>query len=401
MAATPAAEIGHYATDLDPFTRENLLDPYPVYRQLRDIGPLAYMTKHQMWIATRFDEVKRILREPENFSSAGGIGMNPILNEAWQGLLPTLDRPDHTPQRKIYDDVLRPAEVGQYADTMQRQAEHFVEAMIAKRDIDGVADFAEAYPVSVMADLVGFPDDERRKHLVHWATDSYQCCGPLGTFEADSLPNMRKLYDYVVEIANSGTIASNTFAAYALAAVERGEISQQACYGIIGGYATASLDTTANAVGSLLLLLAQYPEQWAIVRDEPEFLLSTIREALRLETPAQWFTRVTTCEVEFGDITLPKGTRLMHSYGAANRDERRFPDPDRFDARRNPSNALTFGFGIHSCPGQHISNMETRALLSALIRRVDHLELRGTPRWRLHNLTRGLAVLPLRIHARV
>ena len=89
--------------------------------------------------------------------------------------------------------------------------------------------------------------------------------------------------------------------------------------------------------------------------------------------------RVTTRDVQFDDIYLPKGTRLMHSYGAANRDERRFPSTDRFDVQCNPSNALTFGFGIHSCPRQHISNIETRALLHALIHRAERLELRGTP----------------------
>lgn len=388
-----------YASSVDLFSTESLLNPYADYRTLRDLGPIAYMTCHETWVVTRYDAVKRVLREPQTFSSAQGIGFNPVQNKAWEGLLPTIDKPAHTPLRKVYDDSLRPAAISQYSAGIERQAERFVDAMLEKREFDAISDCAEVLPVSIMADLVGFPDDGRRKHLIHWATDSYNCCGPLGKFDA-SLTNMQQLYAYVVEISNPDTIKGDTFAGHALAAVARGEITQQEAMGIIGGYATASLDTTANAVGNLLLLLAQNPEQWALVRDEPELAMSTVREASRVETPAQWFTRVTTHEVQFGDITIPVGTRLIHSYGAANRDERRFPNPDRFDARRNPTDSLAFGHGVHTCPGQHISNLETRSLLTAMTRRIARLELTGEPVRRLNNLTRGLKSLPVRVHPR-
>lgn len=388
-----------YSSSVDLFTNESLLDPYADYRTLRDTGPLAYMARYDTWVATRYDEVKRVLREPHVFSSAQGIGLNPVLNEAWKGLLPTIDKPAHTPLRKVYDDSLKPGVIAQYTAGIERQAERFVTDMIEQREFDAITDFAETYPVSIMADLIGFPEDGRREHLVHWATDSYNCCGPRGKFDA-SLSNMQQLYAYVVEISNRETVAANTFAGHALAAVERGDITQQECIGIIGGYATAGLDTTANAVGNIVLLLAQNPDQWALIRGDPALVLGAIREALRLETPAQWFTRVTTCEVQFDDITIPVDTRMIHSYGAANRDERRYPEPDRFDVRRNPLDALTFGYGVHSCPGQHISNLETRALLTAMTQRIARLELTGEPVRRLNNLTRGLASLPVRVHPR-
>lgn len=387
------------ASDVDMFSSESLRDPYEDYRKLRDIGRIAYMTRYETWVVTRYDEVKRVLREPQNFSSAQGIGFNPVLNEAWKGLLPTIDKPAHTPLRKVYDNSLRPSVIAGYSAGIERQAERFVEDMLQKREFDAITEFAETYPVSIMADLVGFPNDERRKQLIRWATDSYNCCGPLGKFDV-SLSNMQQLYAYVAEISNRQTIASHTFAGHALEAVQRGDITQQECVGIIGGYATASLDTTANAVGNLLLLLGQHPDQWALIRDEPELAMSAIREALRLETPAQWFCRVTTCEVQFDDVTILADTRMIHCYGAANRDERHYPDPDRFDVCRNPMDALTFGYGVHSCPGQHISNMETRALLTSMTRRIARLELAGEPVRRLNNLTRGLKSLPMRVHPR-
>lgn len=384
-----------YGSDVDLFELATLLDPYTAYDALRDTGPLAFMRPHRVWVATRYEAVKRILTEPEIFSSAERIGFNDRQNKAWAGLLPTLDRPEHTPQRKVYDDVLRPQVITKYQAQIDAQAEQFVDEMLAQREFDGTA-IAEHFPVTIMADLVGFPRDERRAHLVHWATDSYNCCGPEGTFEM-SWANLNGLYAYVAEISNRDTIPDATFAAHALGAVERGTVTQAQCLGIIGGYATASLDTTANGVGLLLMLFAQHPDQWDLVCAEPELIGNAIKEGLRLETPAQWFTRVTTREVDFEDIRIPAGTRLIHSYGAANRDPRKWCDPTRFDVRRNTIGNLTWGFGIHSCPGQFISNMETRGLLTAMARRVKRIELRGDPAIRLNNLTRGVERLPLRV----
>ncbi|WP_428385283.1 cytochrome P450 [Nevskia ramosa] len=387
-----------HGVDVDLFSERSLLDPYADYEQLREAGPIAWMKPHKVWVATRYEAVKRVLMEPDNFSSAQGIGFNDMVNEAWKGLLPTLDRPDHTVQRKVYDEVLRPQVIAKYQDLINARAERSVDTLLDAREFDG-AHFAERFPVSIMADLVGFPDDARRDHLVSWATDSYNCCGPMGSFDA-SFSNMQQLYAYVTEIANRQTIPDGTFAAHALGAVERGEVSHQQCLGIIGGYATASLDTTANAVSLLLMLFAKHPDQWAQVRDNPEIAQNAIREALRYETPAQWFTRVTTRDVVFDDIEIAAGTRMIHSYGAANRDPRKWPDPARFDVQRNTSGTLTWGFGIHACPGQFISIMEQRGLLTAMARRIDRIELTGEPVHRINNLTRGLKLLPLRIHPR-
>lgn len=385
-----------YRSEVDVFEPQSLLEPYPTYRSLRELGPLAFLDRYQAWIATRYDAVKRILMEPEVFSSAQGIGFNDRQNQAWAGLLPTLDRPHHTPQRKVYDDVLRPSVIGKYQAAIEAGAQKFVDEMLDRREFDG-AEIAEHFPVAVMADLVGFPNDGRRRHLVHWATDSYHCCGPEGSFDDQSWSNLTGLYAYVAEIVDRQSIPDGSFAAHALAAVGRGEVTQAQCLGIIGGYATASLDTTANGTGLMLMLFAQHPDQWDIVCAEPGLIQNAVREGLRVETPAQWFTRVTTRDVDFEDIRIPAGTRLIHSYGAANRDPRKWAEPDRFDVRRNTSGTLTWGFGIHACPGQFISTMEVRSLLGAMARRIRRIELTGQPRIRLNNLTRGLERLPLRV----
>jgi cytochrome P450 len=389
---TPAS--AKYATDIDPFSRASLLDPYADYATLHDIGPLAYLTRYNTWFATRYAAVRRVLGEPAVFSSARGIGFNDALNEAWAGMLPTLDPPAHTPQRKVYNDVLMPKMIGQHKAGIEAEAERCVEQMLEKREFDGAKEYANTYPVAVMADLIGFPDDERRQHLVHWATQSYNCCGPLGSDAEDqsSWDDMGKLYRYATDIVQARSVLPGSFAAHALHAMDQGLIDEAAAIGIVSGYATAGLDTTANAVAAVLLLFAEHPEQWDLLR-----ALSAIRECLRLESPAQWFTRVTMAEVDFDGIRIPAQTRTLHSYGAANRDERVFDEPATMDITRNPMKALTWGYGTHVCPGQFISVMETGALLGAMVRRIKRIELTTRPQRQLHNLARVVAELPLRV----
>jgi cytochrome P450 len=126
-------------------------------------------------------------------------------------------------------------------------------------------------------------------------------------------------------------------------------------------------------------------------------VLGAFHEGTRLESPIQYFSRVTTRDVQLADdIVIPEGSRVMHSYAAANRDERHYPDPERFDIRRNPVDSLTFDFGVHTCPGRSLSTMESVAMFTALARRVTTIELTGEPVRNLNNMTRGLSSLPLR-----
>ncbi|WP_319336510.1 cytochrome P450 [Streptomyces sp. NY05-11A] len=119
---------------------------------------------------------------------------------------------------------------------------------------------------------------------------------------------------------------------------------------------------------------------------------------VRIESPIQVFSRVTTREADLGEgVVIPSGVRVLHSYGAANRDERHFPDPDRFDVRRNPVDHLGFGYGNHACAGQGLARLEVHAVLKALAARVERIELAGEPVRALNNITRGFGSLPVRV----
>ncbi len=159
-----------------------------------------------------------------------------------------------------------------------------------------------------------------------------------------------------------------------------------------------SLDTTVNATSALLVLLARNPDQYDLLRADPSLIPHAINEAIRLESPIRGFTRVSTRDQDYDGVTLPEGARTMVLYASANRDERKWPDPERFDVTRRPSDHLGFGYGVHSCVGMHLARLEIQSLMEAIVRRVRRIEVRNTEQ-RINNILRGLAVVDMTFEA--
>jgi hypothetical protein len=161
----------------------------------------------------------------------------------------------------------------------------------------------------------------------------------------------------------------------------------------------AGVDTTMAGIGSTLKLLAENPDQLALVKQDPaKWIKGAFEEALRLESPAQVMFRTTTQDVELGGVKLRADTKVGYHMGAANRDPRQWKDPDRFDVTRQTAGVhRAFGHGAHVCIGQMIARLEAESLLGALLRRVRAIEAAGPARWRPVNTLRTLDTLPLRL----
>jgi cytochrome P450 len=187
---------------------------------------------------------------------------------------------------------------------------------------------------------------------------------------------------------------SGGFATTIHEAAARGDIPPEAVIPLMAGYSIPAFDTTISTIGSAIWLFARFPEQWDVVRSDPGLIPSAINEVLRFEAPIPLFARVLTTSYR---NLLEEGERVLLLFGSANRDERHFPDPDHFDVRRNPVDHLTFGYGIHGCPGQGLAKMEIQAVLEALARRVSRFEIEAPPRRELNNMTRALASLPISV----
>lgn len=385
------------SSDVDLFSDEALHHPYAHFKTLRDLGPATYLTAHELWFLCRYDQVRQALLDWETFSSAKGVGLNDIINEAWADTVVAADPPVHTQRRRVYSEQLSPRHIKPVTDTIDRRADEIVDRLVRQGTFDAVTDFAHDLPVHVVMDLIGWPM-EGRDQLLSWASGSFDAAGPQNTRMLASLPRLEGLVKYLAEVATSDSLTPGSFGAGVYAAVERGDIAADEAIGLMIGYATPALDTTINAIGSGMWLFATHPDQWDAIRADPTLVPGAFNEIVRLESPVQFFSRVTTTEVYLGEgVILPRGARVLHSYGSANRDERHFAAPDTFDVHRNPTDHLGFGYGAHGCPGQALARLEAHALFRALAERVDRIELVGDPTRELNNITRGFGHVPVRV----
>lgn len=166
---------------------------------------------------------------------------------------------------------------------------------------------------------------------------------------------------------------------------------------ILISYLWPGIDTTVNALSSAVALFARHPDQWEAVRADRSLIPGAFQEVLRLHAPVHFFTRWVTEDVDVSGVRLDAGTRVLVMYGSANRDERRYPDPDRFDVRRDAGGQLAFGRGVHLCVGMHLARLEAHALLSALADLVARFEPAGDVRWQINNTLHGPAEVPVRV----
>ncbi len=385
------------ASDLDLFTNEALLDPYPLYDELRELGSAVWLTKLGAYALPRYAEAREVLRDWETFSSAQGVMLNDIVNGAAGGVATICcDPPRHEEQRRVLRRPLMMNALKELEPRLTQEADALVDRLVAQESFDGVTDFAHHLPLTIVSHLVGIPESGRAKMLA-WATATFDSMGPMNARTQAAVPMTLEMIKYANTEAVPPNLEPGGWAQRVYDAGARGELQPEFCPSIMSGYLAPSLDTTINGISSAMLLLGQHPEQWQLLREDPSLIPNAINEILRLESPIQRFTRVTTAETTVGDVPIQEGARVMVLYGAANRDQRRWEDPTRFDIRRpRVAEHLAFGNGTHACVGSGLARMEMKVLLEALVQRVQRFEI-ANPKRAINQMLRGLASLEVTV----
>jgi cytochrome P450 len=193
---------------------------------------------------------------------------------------------------------------------------------------------------------------------------------------------------YAATQAVRGKLTPGSWAEAIIDAADRGDVDKAACPAIMIDYMGPSLDTTISAIGNGVWLFANHPAQWQKVRESPSSVPGAVNEILRMEAPLQGFSRLVTCDYQMDEVILPLGSRAIAFYGAANRDERKFPDPDRFDVTRDAQDHLAFGSGPHACMGYNLAKLEMSAIFTALATKVRRFHIEDEVR-NVHNVLRG------------
>lgn len=383
-------------SDLDLFTDDARLRPYPLYAQLRESGPVVYLSRYDVYALSRYEQVRDVLGNWELYSSAQGVSMNPQMNEQLKGIITLfLDPPEHTSVRKALGRPLRADRLRELAPQIEAEAESIVEELVSRGSFDAATELAEHLPMTIVSKLVGL-GEHGRENMLRWAAATWEIQGPPNQRVFDSNPVVEEFVSFALNEAVPGKLDPGGWAAELYAAADAGEVSREICPFMMIDYVTPSLDTTIYAVSNAVRLFAENPEQWDLVRSDPTMIPHAINETLRLESPVQQFTRVVTEDHTLAGADLAAGSRVMLLYGSANRDERKYPDPERFDISRKPSDHLAFGRGEHACIGMQLARLEMSALLQALSRRVSRFEIIDSVQL-LSNALNGLQTLNVRV----
>jgi cytochrome P450 len=380
VTARPSSEI-------DLYSDEALLDPYGIYRELRDTAPAVWLSKYEMFVLPRYKEVRDALKNWQIFSSAQGVAMNEKTNEMGRGTTISSDSPEHDALRAIVGKPLTPAATRDLTEQITSEAEALAERLVARGSFDAVTDMSWHLPLAVVSNLVGLPEAGREK-MLDWAAATFNCMGPANPRCFEALPALQEMVAYAFTEAVPGKLKPGSWGAALYEAADRGEIPHAQCGALMIDYLGPSLDTTVFAMSNALYLFAQHPEQWDALRADPSLMTSAINEVLRIESPIQGFSRYVTADYNIEDVTLPQGSRAIVLFASANRDERKWDRPERFDIRRRAADHLGFGVGVHVCVGMHLAKLEMQSLFNALLRRVKRFEL-GSSKRALNNLLRG------------
>jgi len=380
--------------DADLFTDDVLAEPYGHYRALRDLGPVVWLEAHDVYAVARFADVRSVLSDSEAFCSGQGVGLNVMVNEIGRGTTVMSDGDEHRQLRSVIGRPLTPRALAQLRPQARALAEALADRLVERGSFDAVPDLAEVLSTTWVPDLLGWPDDGREK-LLDWA-GALRRVRTAQRSDHGAAPGILEMAAFAERLASSD-LRKGSMAAGILEAVERGDLRPGQCPMAIVDYLGPSLDTTISGLGNAIWLFASHPEQWERLRSDPGRARQAFDEALRLESPVNGFTRVTTRPADIGGVGLPRGARVLVSYASANRDERHWDDPERFDIARPNASHVAFGFGDHACAGMGLARLEATEVLTALAARIECFELAGKPVRKLNNVSRSFASLPVRI----
>jgi len=204
--------------------------------------------------------------------------------------------------------------------------------------------------------------------------------------------------EWIAQQCQRDALSKNGFGAQIYAATDTGELNEEEAGMLVRSLLTAGLDTTIYGITNALLSFASFPEQWQLLRENPTLLQRSFEEVIRFQSPVQTFFRTTTKPINVGGIDIDSNQKVLLILASANRDPKKWKDPEQFDIRRNASGHVGFGAGIHVCVGQMVARLEAEVIITALLRKVEKITLEGEPVRRLNNTLRGLQSLPLRLH---
>lgn len=394
---TPANDIRY-----DPYDTAIDLDPYPVWRRMRDQAPLYYNTEHEFYALSRFHDVERALGEWQTYSSARGTVLEFIKADVrMPGSIIFEDPPEHTQHRNLLRRVFTPRSIAALEPRIRELCAQALDPYVGERGFDLIRDLGAIMPMQVIAELLGIPKSDQQAvrdnvdEVMRRSTDSSNPVdiGALAQLQSSMFEDYidwRETHpsdDLMTQLLNSE---------YENPDGSTSKLSRQEVLAYVNLLAAAGNETTTRLIGWSGQLLADHPQQRRILVEEPTLIGNAIEEILRFEAPSPVQARYVTRDVSHHGHQIPAGSVMLLLNASANRDERAFDDPDRFDVRRKVERHLSFGYSIHFCLGAALARLEGRIALEELISRFPDWHIERAAAMRAHTSTvRGWERLPL------
>ncbi len=381
--------------DVDVFSAEFQEDPFPAYARLRRDAPVYREPRYGAYVLTRFDDVLEALKDPATFSSAagpaprgGGLANLPAL--------PATDPPHHDQLRALVNRAFTPRRVAAAEPRVRQLTRERMDAL-PDDGFDLVPALSIPLPVFVIAEMLGV-DPEHRDDFRRWS-DAF-----VGLLEQPPTPELlasaHELVDYFRGLAEERRREPKDDLVSALvhAEIDGRRLSQAELDGFFIVLLVAGNETTTNLISNQLNLLATRPDLWKQLREDRSRVPAALEETVRFDGPVQNLGRETTRDVTVAGVDIPAGSRVILSFGAANRDPAAFADPDQYLPERTEGRHLGFGFGVHFCLGAGLARLEGRIALDALLDRYSEIAPAPEAPQRLRSMViRGFESLPLEV----
>jgi len=387
--------------DWEPHAEEFRLNPYPLYRQLRDEAPIYHNEERGFWAVTRFEDCWNVLVDAKRFVNSEGVSLERY--EVDQKLMILMDPPKHTWHRKVMSRLFTPRVIGNLEPWVREVCRGLLDDLRDRDSFDIVEEFSMLLPMYVTAELLGLPEDYRltAKKLSHAAAQRVSSNAAPDDAIAASIELNERLYEATVDRRKHlGDDIISTIMQTPMVDDEGNEhyLDDEQIAAFFFELTFAGNDTTTRAIANAAVGLAWYPDQRRELVADPALIPAAVEELLRWDNPSHYLGRHTTEEVELPSGTIPADAHIAVVIASANHDERMYADPELLDIHRKFDRKLWFGIGPHVCIGASLARLELRIAWEEFLARFPdfHVAAQGAVQ-DLSGQNRGLFHLPVEI----
>jgi 4-methoxybenzoate monooxygenase (O-demethylating) len=380
----------------DVFSRDAVRNARAVDDRLRELAPVVRLSRENITMIGRYEHVAASLKDWHTFSSRSRPWHDP--DSVRPEILLVDDPPRHTQVRNVVSNALSPRALSRMAESFQADADALMREVKERSGaaVDAVGEITQAFVYKVLPDLLGLPQ-AGREHLYAFGHMVWATLGPPNELFHEAMENTGPVIEWVDQCCNRENLDPEGLGMQMFRAADQGQITEPEAKLLIQVLLSAAADTTVMTLATTIRAFSLFPDQYQLLRKEPARAKDAFEESLRWDSPSRMAGRITTRDVEIDGYLVPQGERCGLMFAAANRDPRKWTEPDRFDIRRDNRGHLGWGYGLHACVGRVLAVLEADALLGACIRHVERFEAAGEPNPWMSAIGHGPAKLSVRI----